>query len=434
LNSQAQVDNFAANYPNCYEPTHEIRVNGSFSNITNLAGLYPLTDAQSIFLLNTDVYDLYGLHNLVNADHIALWGNGNLTDLSGLSSIETIGSIEMFVNSSISSMGGLNSIQAIDNINLFANTSLTNISDLSFIETLNSLTIGSNSLTSLSGLENLTTITGDLNLTNEQLFNFNELSNLQVVGGSLYVAYHDDLYDLTAFSNIETLENLYILECPNLSDLTGLSNIRKIDGKFRLGFNSGITTLAGVYNIESVGDLDIYENERLNSLKGLENIQEVTNRIFINNNPVLFSIEALRNVSPGEIDEVAIIVNNTLSVCSNELICTIIDDPSVSKTFFNNAPGCNSEFEVQISCNSWGATNGDLEEMVGLFPNPVSDFVTVSISEGILFKRASVFTISHEMVFQSFEESMDLTMLPKGIYFVEIETNKGTVIQKIIKD
>ena len=433
LSTQAQIDNFAANYPNCYEPTHEIRINGSLSTISNLNGLYKLTDASSLFIFNTQINNLYGLHNLENADHIALWGNHNLTDLSGFSSIQSIGSIELFINNSIASLGGMVNIQSIDNLNLFSNSNLSDISDLSFIESMNSLTIGGNSINSLNGLENLKTVTGDLNLTNEQLTNFTELENLDFIGGSLYVAYFDDLNDLTAFSNIETLEDLYILECPNLSDLTGLSKLHTVNGKFRIGFNSGLTTLAGVYDIESVGDLDIYENENLNSLKGFENIQEIKNRLFINNNPVLFSIDALKNVSTEEIDEVAIIVNHTLSVCSNELICTILLDPSVSKTFFDNAPGCSSENEVQISCNSWSLMNIALEEQVDIYPNPVSNYLTISLSEGILFKKAIIYSISNERIYESLEETIDLSMFPKGIYFVDIETNKGNVIQKIIK-
>ncbi len=435
LSSQAQIDDFALNYPNCYEPTYEIRINGSLSSITNLNGLYPLTDAHSLFIFSTQISNLNGLHNLENADHIALWGNGSLTDLSGLSSLQSIGSIELFINGSITTLSGMDNIQSIDNLNLFANASLNDISDLSFIESLNSLTIGNNDLTSLSGLENLTTISGDFVVTDEQISNLNELNNLQFIGGELYLTYLNDLYDLTAFRNIDTLESLYILECPNLSDLTGLDNIHTIDNKFRIGFNSGLTTLAGVYNLNSVGDLDIYENENLNSLKGLETIREITNRLFINNNPVLFSIEALNDVSPDEIDEVAIIVNNTLAVCSNELICTIIDDPSVSKTFSNNAPGCSTENEVQISCDSsWdGLVEIDPVDHIDLYPNPVSDLLTISLSESILFKKAGIYTISNERVYESFESTIDFSRFPKGIYFIEIETNKGNVIQKIIK-
>ena len=193
--------------------------------------------------------------------------------------------------------------------------------------------------------------------------------------------------------------------------------------------------MAGVYNIDSVGDLDIYENSSLNSLKGLENIRKITNRLFINNNPNLFSINALKDVSPELIDEVAIIVNNSLSICSNEMICTIIDDPSVSKTFFNNAPGCNSIFEVQVSCNSWGGLSDiDLNDHIDLYPNPVDEILNISLTENILFKKATVYTISHERVYETLKETIDFSMFPKGIYFVEIETNKGALIQKIIKD
>ena len=55
------------------------------------------------------------------------------------------------------------------------------------------------------------------------------LDNLQHIGGSLYLTFLDNLYDFTAFSNIETLEGLYILDCPRVYDLDGLNNIHTIN-------------------------------------------------------------------------------------------------------------------------------------------------------------------------------------------------------------
>jgi hypothetical protein len=37
------------------------------------------------------------------------------------------------------------------------------------------------------------------------------------------------------------------------------------------------------------------------------------------------------------------------------------------------------------------------------------------------------------MIYESFQEIIDFSMFPKGIYFIEIETDKGNIIEKIIK-
>jgi len=439
LTTQAEIDDFAINYPNCSVLTHELQINGENSIINNLNGLSLITEADYIFILQTQIQDLYGLDNLVDIDHLALWFNVGLENLEGLTSVENIGSMELFINSGVTNLSGMDNIQNIDNLNLFSNANLDDITHLSFIESMSSLTLGGNALTSLSGLENLATVSGDLSITNESVSHFNELVNLQSIGGSLYIAYNDQIQDLSAFSNIETLESLYILECPSLIDLAGFESLHTIHDKFRIGFNNGLITLAIFNELTSVANLDVYENAILESLKGLENLQEITQRLFINNNPTLSSIEALKIVSPDEVDEVAIIVNQNLSICDNQFICEIIDDPSVNKSISNNASGCNSVQEVIYSCifsdfNGLIELNeGLLEAQLEVYPNPVSEILTIAYTERVILKKATIYTMLGKRVLEVYNEKIDFSIFDSGIYFVEIKTDKGSVFKKIIK-
>ena len=433
LTSQLEIDNFAVNYPNCSVLAHELKIDGENSDITNLNGLSSITNAQDVFIRGTQIEDFSGLNNLVTISHLSLWFNQNIQNLEGLASIQTLGELEVFVNNSLTSLSGLDDLQSLDRLNLFENSSLEDITQLYFLESINSLNISGNSLNTLTGLENLLTIQGDLVVSNEPLQDLNEFSNLQTIGGSLYILSNDQVQDLSAFNNIESLENLYIIDCPNLLDSYSLENLQTINGKLRIGFNSGLVTLNIFRFLTSVGDLDVYENDNLESLKGLENLLEINQRLFINNNNSLNSIYAINDVLPSETNEVIILSNSNLSICNNQYICDIVDDPNVSKVIQNNAIGCNTILEVEMSCL---LSIGDLvlDNQLKVYPNPVSELLTISLSENLSFKYANIYTILGEKLIETSGKKIDFSSYASGIYFAEIETNKGKVTKKIVKE
>lgn len=85
-------------------------------------------------------------------------------------------------------------------------------------------------------------------------------------------------------------------------------------------------------------------------------------------------------------------------------------------------------------------SNGVLGELE-VFPNPVSDVLTINQSSVETF-NGSIFLISAEgKLIESFEEltfgqlnhKIDMTKLPKGVYFIKIETDQGTTVHKVVK-
>ena len=433
LSTQSDIDNFINNYPNCTSLTHELKIDGNGSNISNLNGLSSLISGQKIFIKNTQIVDFLGLHNLVNIDHLAIWGNQDIQNMTGLNSVQSIGFLEVFINSGLTSFQGMSNLDSLDNISLFQNTNLNDISQLSFVVTLTNLEIWANGLDNLSGLENLQTIEGYLKINNESMDNFNDLASLQTIEGSVYLIDNVLASDLSAFSNITTLEDLYIIDCPSLTDLSGFSGIQTITGSLRIGNNSGLIDLAGLYNISSVELFDIYENENFLSLKGIESLDVIGQRILIDRNESLLSIETLNYASPSQVDQVVIINNTSLLFCRNNFICGVISDPTVSKTIFNNASGCNSVGEVQSTCNLPISTL-DFKNSVQVFPNPVSETLLLEVPEDAIFEKAVLNSISGERLFFDYSPSIDFSRFPGGVYFLTIYTSKGSVTKKIIKE
>ena len=70
-----------------------------------------------------------------------------------------------------------------------------------------------------------------------------------------------------------------------------------------------------------------------------------------------------------------------------------------------------------------------------IFPNPTSDFVTIQI-EGSLAFSVTLFDIAgKQLITVASASRIDLTALPKGVYFLEIrdENSNGRLMKKVVK-
>src|SRR5690606_1932002 len=184
LNSQAAVNNFATNYPNCTEVSGNLTIQGA--NITDLTPLSNLTSVGGYLNIgsNSSLNNLDGLSNLTSVGgHLYIYNNPNLTYLDGLSNLTSVGG-NLFIDS---------------------NSNLTN----------------------LDGLNNLTSVGGSLYIyNNSNLINLDGLSNLTSVGGYLRIYNNSNLTDLDGLSNLTSVgADLMIESNSSLTDISGLQNI-----------------------------------------------------------------------------------------------------------------------------------------------------------------------------------------------------------------
>ncbi|MBZ0328641.1 MAG: T9SS type A sorting domain-containing protein [Altibacter sp.] len=432
LTTQEEIDNFATNYPNCYVLTHELKIDGDNSNITNLNGLSVITNTQNFYILKTGITDFSGLEHLISTSHLSIGFNPNIQNLSGLSTLQSVEEFTIWFNPGLTSVDGLPVLQSIDRLNIFQNYTLNDITAFNTIESLQSLSIGGNGMTSLVGFENLHSVEEDVFISNENLQDFNPLSNLSTINGSLYIWNHSQLQDLTAFSSITSVVDLFVVGCTNLTNLAGLENIQTVSGRLRIGYNPGLTDLSVLNNITYVEDLDIYENEQLTSLSGLENLLEIQQTLYILDNPILTDISALNNVTPFEVDQVVIQRNTNLAMCNNDFICGILELPAVEKVFENNAPGCNSIPEIEAAC-ILSVPDEILQGAISIYPNPVSEILFISDSVTISFENASLYSLLGQHLMETSEKEIDMSHLRDGIYFITITTSHGNINKKLIK-
>ena len=81
----------------------------------------------------------------------------------------------------------------------------------------------------------------------------------------------------------------------------------------------------------------------------------------------------------------------------------------------------------------------DLARYINVYPNPASTYVQVE-SKKYKIKSIEVYDIygRHNLTFQGFETlerfDVDISTLQKGIYFIKIQTDKGTLVKKFVKN
>ena len=192
--SQATIDNFQTNYPNCTQIQGGVTINGG--GITNLNGLSVVTYVGGYFhCSNTSLTNLSGLNSLtfIGGD-VYFEYNPVLTNLSGLDNLTSIsGELYFSGNDIMNSFTGLESMTSIGgNLTISHNPVLINLSGLNSLVSIGGHfnIIDNPALTNFTGLDSLTSIGSWLNITgNITLISLIGLNALTSIGADLIIKY-----------------------------------------------------------------------------------------------------------------------------------------------------------------------------------------------------------------------------------------------------
>ncbi len=278
------------------------------------------------------------------------------------------------------------------------------------------------SLINLSGLDNLTYIEGDLIIRlNASLSSLTGLENVTTIGEDLNVYYNHDLINLTGLEKLNSIGgDLFIRKNNTLIDFNGLDALTSIGGRFRIWDNNSLTSFSGTETLTSIGEnLEIYDNSLLLSLTGLDNI------------------------NPASINNLFIYNNDSLSFCAAKSICDYLVSPNGNIVIHSNAPGCNSQEEIEAACDTVSVLEIIFEETFTISPNPLESGATIKyflhqstpVSLKILELSGRIgVTLVNEFQQQGEQNVLFNTSgLPAGIYFCVLKTNQGIQTIKMIK-
>jgi hypothetical protein len=373
FSSQADIDNFPINYPNCTEFEGSITFTGSA--IINLYGLGALASigGDLNFLYTVALSSPIGLQNLTSVGGaLMIVENYTFNNLFGLNNLSSIGGdLIISQNNLQTSLNGLNNLASIGNsLYIDSSPSLTNIAGLQSLNSIGNAAeiVNCPALTSITGLENLAS-----------------------VGGYLSIEYNDLLTSLDGFEALTSIgEKLSIQNNNVLTSISGLESLTSIGGELSVRSNYALTSLTGLDNIDaaSIGDLKIYSNTSLNT-------------------------------------------------CEVWSVCNYLGSPNGTILINNNATGCNNQQEVEDACDIVSVNEISPNNKLTIYPNPTSSSLTIEISNipyqnaylGISNTNGQQL-ITQELTASKIE--IDISHLPKGIYIVRFQSGKEIITQKLV--
>lgn len=406
LFNQDDIDEFAANYPDCTQITNGITIEGAGNPdyITNLNGLSQIESVYPFLTIkNTDnLVNLEGLNQITFARKIELTQNHALINSSGLENVQ-FEFLEIYRNEELLSISGLTNdlFDTARNIELRENPNLISLNGLEGVTKLKELFIRENhSLVNFSGLENLRYIGGGkLEVyQNNNLESFDGLENVYFYrfegdwGGLIKIEYNASLTTISPdfLDPSSSMGRIILASNSSLTDLNGFSNLTYLDWKLLIRNNDELQDLSGLSHISNpqIRELTITNNDGLQNLSGLENFDRLLNDgtsfFEIDNNIVLTDISSI-NLHIGNLNTLTITNNPILSVCSVNNVCAHIAEGGVANVS-DNAVGCNTAIEIEDSCNDYNLISGNVFFDFNLDGCDPADFpaetILVKISNG----------------------------------------------------
>lgn len=463
LGSQAEVDAFPTTYQGCSVIPVSVTITGN--DITNLDGLSMVTGTERSFFIrdNPQLTSINGLSNVTFIDVELLFENNPLlTSLAGLDNLTSLGGfLDIESNASLATLNGLGPIPSTGSYVYIAfNPLLTDISALSNIQTIGlgfpsgSLTIShNNSLTSINGLNALTYVEGFCAIgSNSALTSLSGLSNLQTVNG-----------------NFELTNNVA------LTSLNGLESLNSIGGELAITNEFSLTSLSALGSLTIGGDLGIASNPLLSdcAAQGIcDYLANPSGNITISGNAQgcqnLIQVEMACGLLPVELiafdgreeSDGVLLSWTTASEFDNayfqiEHSTDGIDFQAIGKvagkgtraslsnySFIDHQPSTGINYYLLKEVD----TDGQYEysriisvylktDDVIIAPNPAHDMISITAPEPEAVVRLLDFTGTLIRTWTLADSRFaDLSGLPKGMYYIEIQTGNRKVVKKIIRE
>ena len=448
LTTQQEVDDFVSNYPNCINLNSGLSIGTSnangISDISDLSGLINIETINGELSIQNcpSLSSLTGLESIENIRfYLGIANLDGITDLSELSSLTTdpwfgspFGQFQMYIgeNDNLTSLVGLENITILNYTTIRNNPSLTGVDGLSGLVTVSELEMENNaSLESLDGLQSLTEIR---------------------TGLSMYL--HPSLTDVSILDNIdpEELNYLYIEESPNLTfcNSTTICSFIATSNDFYFGGNG---TWCDIGTITTACDPCIYigaPGQFDDDCDGIENDCDVCpggdDTVDFNENDIPDCKESL---SYNDYDPSWHCANNKILVSHNgNQICVnknAINGQLNSGAFIGPVASCTSTSNlIANNPNNTGAFI-NLKNKVGqsnieIYPNPVTDVLTISISNRNSFSTILIYNTLGSLVWESIIPAGESTkivdvssqLFETGIYHIQVLSNDDSFSRKIL--
>jgi len=419
LNSQADVDAFPVNNPDC-TIVQDLLITGN--SITNLNGLSQITEVTGT--LTIDITAPEG-------------ENYNLTNIDGLNNITTVG---MFLN--ISGIPNVVSNDMFPNltslgIDLYLTGLLPeHVNGFHHLTTFENVVVTDTSSLSMNCFSALTTLTGSITMAYNEFTTFTGFNLLSSIDegnvGTIAIAHNANLIALPNFENLTHVEMLQIQHCHSLQNFQGLESLQTV-GYLYIDYNNILENLTGLQNLTSSDNyITLLHNPLLNDISALSNIP-ATNVLEIRGNTSITTLSAFDNLNLTDAMFVFITDNLNLTTCATTGICNRLAQlGTASVEVYNNGSTCNTAQEIQTTCGIMNVDKNNKDLNIIAYPNPVINILNIDYTG-----KAAKYSISDVQgritMSGKFDNQIDVSKLLVGIYFISLQLQNETSVIKFVK-
>lgn len=416
----------------------------------NNNGEIELTEALLVYELNlstsniNDIDDIFDLTGILNFQNLKILNcNGNqLTslDFSSLSNLEEIYcNSNDLINLVVANLGQLKSLECSNNIiNELDLSGLVSLETLKFnANGLSSTNLDFNETPNLSHLECYINNISTLNVSMLPQLKHLECDTNNML--SLNIENLGLLEEVHAFGNSISeinLEGLDALRYLNLSD-NNISDINVLNlnnlNYFNISYNPiSVLNCDGLLNLTDLQVIETLVSELNCSQTGVR-------QLFCNNNPNLVTINTRNNIISYSDPDLLYFIFDFDNLPILESIC--MDDDEVYNL---NYTDYNSNENVLIytgeNCDVLTEVpplNVDSFESLSfkIYPNPTQNSFSISTSSSVNISKVTIYNSigQHLKSFSTDKSNFDISDFMSGIYFVKIETDQGSINERIIK-
>ncbi|WP_189358925.1 T9SS type B sorting domain-containing protein [Algibacter mikhailovii] len=291
LNSQSDVNNFVAMYPNCDNISGDLIIDGP---ITDLSALDYIDAIEGDFVIaNTELISISNFSSLtLFLNKLEISNNEKLVEITGFNALIDLGNLFIIENNpNLVRIDGFNSAtDAFGDLWINGNTSLQFISGFGKLVRVYKLLGISNSplLQSIPSFNNMNSVGRTIQFTNTGLTDLLGFDNLSIIGGlnstlGLGVSNNQNLGAISGFNCLKNIEfDLSIKDNPQLKSIVGLSSLERVGRFFSIGNNTSLLSLNGLQNLIEVSRpgyeaalvFEIYDNPQLSDCNALCNLLE----------------------------------------------------------------------------------------------------------------------------------------------------------------
>ncbi len=305
LISQAEVDQFIIDFPNCTKISGKLSLVGN--DIRDLSGVSKIKEVAEQVIIATDEkfgspsYNL-DFKSLTSAGSLTVGSNYNLEEinLTNLNFVkEDVIFTENFNIKKIDLPNLSGEIKRLHFVHLFKLESI----NICKIEKTSSFDLAKNSILNTICIDNLKDA-GDFSFTeNDVLDNLDVLKNITTFN-SIWISQNNNLSNVDVFENITTLKSLSIQRNPKLTNLNGFKNLLNLSGSLFIQNNSSLTdcsSLCNLFNSQGFTSTNNGISNNSSSCNTLKEIKEVCSTLSIEEGDLVTNFRIYPNPTEGKI-------------------------------------------------------------------------------------------------------------------------------------